>query len=343
MSFQYRRLVARISLALLASLTASAARAQSGEVNVYTYREAKLVQPLIDAFAMETGIKVNMISAAAGLEQRIAAEGANSPADVLLTVDISRLQDAVNAGIAQPIKSDVLESTVPAQYRDPDHKWYGISMRARVVYASKDRVPQGAITYEDLADPKWKGKICTRSGQYIYNNALFAAYVAHHGDAAAEQWLKGVKANLAQKPSGGDREVARDIAAGKCDIGLANTYYWALMFNSEPDHKAWADATKVILSTFKDGGTHMNLSGVLLAKNAPNKASAIKFMEWLTGDKAQHVYADENYEYPIRPGVPINKTIAGYGPLKPDPLPIAQIAQHRKTAANLVDKVGFDN
>src|SRR5258706_450868 len=306
MSVQYRRLAARISVALLASLTAGGARAQSGEVNIYTYREAKLVQPLIDAFAKETGIKVNMISAAAGLEQRIAAEGANSPADVLLTVDISRLQDAVNAGIAQPIKSDVLESTVPAQYRDPDHMWYGISMRARVVYASRDRVPQGAITYEDLADPKWKGKICTRSGQYIYNNALFAAYVAHHGDAAAEQWLKGVKANLAQKPSGGDREVARDIAAGKCDIGLANTYYWALMFNSEPDHKAWADATKVILSTFKDGGTHMNLSGVLLAKNAPNKASAIKFMEWLTGDKAQHVYADENYEYPIRAGVPIN-------------------------------------
>src|SRR5258706_3360016 len=284
MSVQYRRLAARISVALLASLTAGGARAQSGEVNIYTYREAKLVQPLIDAFAKETGIKVNMISAAAGLEQRIAAEGANSPADVLLTVDISRLQDAVNAGIAQPIKSDVLESTVPAQYRDPDHMWYGISMRARVVYASKDRVPQGAITYEELADPKWKGKICTRSGQYIYNNALFAAFIAHHGEAKAEQWLKGLKANLAQRPSGGDRETARDILAGKCDLGIGNTYYWALMLNKEPDRKSWAEATKVILSTFKDGGTHVNISAAVLARYAPNKTNAIKLMEWLVGE-----------------------------------------------------------
>jgi iron(III) transport system substrate-binding protein len=329
-------------VAVLAAVAPSAARAQ-GEVNLYTYREAKLLQPLIDAFSKETGIKVNTISASSGLEQRIAAEGANSPADVLLTVDISRLQDAINAGIAQPIKSDVLEKTVPAQYRDPDHMWYGISMRARIVYASKERVKQAAITYEELADPKWKGKICIRSGQYIYNTALFAAYIAHHGEAATEQWLKGVKANLAQKPSGGDREVARDIAAGKCDIGVANTYYWALMLNSEPDRKPWAEATKVMLATFKGNGTHVNLSGVILAKHAPNKANAIKFMEFLVGDKAQHLYADQNYEYPILAGVPINATIAAYGALKADPTPIAQIANNRKAATTLVDKVGFDN
>jgi ABC-type Fe3+ transport system substrate-binding protein len=216
-------------------------------------------------------------------------------------------------------------------------------MRARIVYASKERVKQDAITYEELADPKWKGKICIRSGQYIYNTALFAAYIAHHGEAATEQWLKGVKANLAQKPSGGDREVARDIAAGKCDIGVANTYYWALMLNSEADRKPWAEATKVILATFKGNGTHVNLSGVILAKHAPNKANAIKFMEFLVGDKAQHLYADQNYEYPIRAGVPINATIAAYGALKADPTSIAKIANNRKAAATLVDKVGFDN
>jgi iron(III) transport system substrate-binding protein len=319
------------------------AMAETGEVNIYTYREAKLVQPLFEAFTKDTGIKVNVISASSGLEQRIASEGANSPADVLLTVDIGRLQDAMNLGIAQPIKSDVLDRIVPAQYRDPAGMWYGISMRARIVYASKERVAQNAFTYEELSDPKWKGKICVRSGQYIYNNALFAAFIAHHGAAKTEDWLRGLKANLARKPSGGDREVARDIAAGTCDIGLANTYYWALMLNREPNRKAWADATKVVLATFKDGGTHVNVSGVVLAKHAPNKANAVKLVEWLVGDKAQHMYADMNYEYPLRAGVDVNPTVAGFGPLKPDTLPIARIAAEKKAASTLVDKVGFDN
>jgi len=317
--------------------------AQSDEVNVYTYRESKLIQPLFDAFTKDTGIKVNVISASSGLEQRIKTEGQNSPADVLLTVDIGRLEEAVQAGITQPIKSEALDKAIPPQYRDPEGHWYGISARARVVYASKDRVPLTAITYEELADPKWKGKICIRSGQYIYNNALFASYIAHHGEAKAEEWLKGLKANLAQKPSGGDREVARDILAGKCDIGLANTYYWALMLNNDPDKKPWAEATKVILATFKDGGTHMNVSGVVLAKHAPHKAEAMKLIEWLADDKAQHMYADINYEYPLRAGIAVNPTIAGYGTLKPDVVPISKIAQNKKAAANLVDKVGFDN
>jgi iron(III) transport system substrate-binding protein len=343
MTVFHRRTLARLALAGAVSALAVPALAQSGEVNVYTYREAKLIQPLFDAFTKETGIKVNMISASSGLEQRIKAEGANSPADVLLTVDIGRLEDAVKAGITQPIKSDVLDRIVPPQYHDPEGHWYGISMRARVVYASKQRVPQNAITYEELADLKWKGKICIRSGQHIYNNALFAAVIAHMGEAKAEEWLRGLKANLARKPSGGDREVARDIAAGACDIGIGNTYYWALMNDKETDKKSWADATKVILPSFKDGGTHVNLSGVVLAKNAPNKANAMKLIEWLVGETAQHMYADMNYEYPVRAGIAVNKTIAGYGPLKPDKLPIAVIAENKKKAATLVDKVGFDN
>ena len=329
-------------LASAALASAGLAHAQSGEVNVYSYRESKLIQPLFDAFTKDTGIKVNVISASSGLEQRIKAEGANSPADVLLTVDIGRIEDAVRAGISQPIKSETLDKIIPAQYRDPEGHWYGISKRARVVYASKQRVAQNAITYEELADPKWKGKICIRSGQHIYNNALFAAYIAHHGEAKAEEWLKGVKANLAQKPSGGDRETARDVAAGKCDIGIGNTYYWALMNNNEPDKKAWADATKVILPTFQGDGTHVNLSAVLLTRNAPNKANALKLIEWLAGEKAQHMYADMNYEYPVRTGINVNPTIAGYGQLKPDSLPLAKIADYKKAAANLVDKVGFD-
>jgi iron(III) transport system substrate-binding protein len=313
------------------------------EVNVYTYREAKLIQPLFDAFTRDTEIKVNVISASSGLEQRMASEGANSPADVLLSVDIGRLQAAIDLGLAQPIVSPALDAAVPEQYRDPARMWYGISVRARIIYASRERVPQTAITYEDLADPQWQGRICIRSGQYLYNNALFAAYVARHGEAKAEQWLKGLKANLAQRPAGGDREVARDIAARRCDIGVANTYYWARMLNDEPERKPWAEATKVILATFKDGGTHVNVSGVVLAKHAPNKANAMKLIEWLVGEKAQQMYADINYEYPVRAGVAINPTIAAYGQLKPDAVPIATIAANRKTAATLVDKVGFDD
>jgi iron(III) transport system substrate-binding protein len=331
---------AGLALSALAALCSPAL----ADVNVYTYRETKLIQPVLEAFTKETGIKVNVVSASQGLEQRIATEGANSPADVLLTVDIGRLDEAKRLGITQPIKSEMLDKTIPAQFRDADHAWYGISARARVLYVSKDRVPAGTtITYEELADPKWKGKVCTRPGAHIYSNGLIAAYIAHYGAAEAEKWLTGVKANLAQKPAGGDREVARDILAGKCDIGLANTYYWALMNDKDPEKKPWADATRVVLPIFKDtGGTHFNVSGVVLAKHAPNKADAMKFIEWLAGDSAQHLYADATYEYPLRPGIKVNPTIAAYGEIVPDKTPLSKIAAERKAAADLVDKVGFD-
>lgn len=339
----FRAIATTTALLCLTGFGVNVAAADAGAVNVYTYREAKLVQPLFEAFTADTGIKVNVVSASSGLEQRIKAEGANSPADVLLTVDIGRIDEAVQTGVTQPIQSDIVNKIVPEQYRDPNGHWAGISMRARVIYASKERVAQQTITYDELADPKWKGKICIRSGQHIYNNALFAAYVAKHGEAKAEAWLRGVKANLAQKPSGGDREAARDVAAGKCDLGIGNTYYWALMMNQDPAKKPWAEATRVLLPTFEGGGTHVNLSGVLLAKHAPNRANGIKLIEWLVGEKAQQMYADINYEYPIRSGVTVNPTIAGYGKLDPDPLPIAKIAASRKSASTLIDKVGFDN
>jgi iron(III) transport system substrate-binding protein len=298
---------------------------------------------LFDAFTKDTGVRVNVISASSGLEQRIKAEGANSPADVLLTVDIGRLEDAVRAGVTQPMTSAALDKVVAPRYRDPEGHWYGVSMRARVAYASKPRVQQTALSYEELAGPNWKGKVCIRSGQHIYNIALIAAVIVKHGEAQAEQWLRGLKANLAQKPSGGDRETARDVAAGKCDLGIGNTYYWALMNDKEPDKKTWADATKVILPTFQGGGTHVNISGLVLAKNAPNKANALRFVEWMVGEKAQQMHADLNYEYPVRAGIPINKTIAGYGPLKADTMSLSQIAANRKKASELVDKVGFNN
>lgn len=331
--------------AMLAALStlAFACPALAQEVNLYSYREPPLMAPLLESFTKDTGIKVNVIFASQGLEQRIAAEGASSPADMLLTTDMSRIQTAVESGIVQPFTSKALDEAVPAAYRDPAGLWYGVSARARVFYVPKDKFQGQIFTYEDLADPKYKGRVCIRSGQQYYNIALFAGVIAKLGEAKAEAWLQGVKANLAQRPSGGDREAARDVAAGKCDIGVGNTYYWALMKNKEADHKRWAEATRVVLPSFKDGGTHVNLSAMLIAKYAPNRDNAIKLAEWLVSEKAQRIYAAVNYEYPVRIGVPLDETVASYGPLKPETTPIGDIMKWRKAASILVDKVGFDN
>jgi iron(III) transport system substrate-binding protein len=329
--------------ALAAGLVGAASPGLAQELNLYTYREPGLIKPLIDAFTKETGIKVNTIFASSGLEERIRAEGQNSPADVLLTVDIGRLQQAKEYGVTQAVKSAAVEGAIPATYRDPQGHWFGVSLRGRVVYASKDRVREDAITYEELADPKWKGKICIRSGQHLYNISLFAAAVAHMGEAKAEEWLRGLKANLAKKPSGGDRDVAKDIAAGVCDIGLGNTYYVGLMLNGKSEEqRKWAEAIKVVLPTFAGGGTHVNISGASVARHAPNRENAVRFLEFMASDPAQQLHADLNFEYPVKKGVAIDETVASFGPLKPDTLAVSEIAKHRKTASELVDKVGFD-
>lgn len=319
----------------------SLAEAQS--VNLYTAREPGLIKPVIEAFTKETGIKVNVVFAQNGLEERIAAEGANSPADLLMTVDVSNLVKAVEMGITQKISSPALEAAIPAAYRDAGGQWFGSSLRARVIYASKDRVKDQAITYEDLANPKWRGRICIRDGQNAYNTSLFAAAIAHMGQPKAEEWLKGAKANLAKKPSGGDREVAKDIASGQCDIGLGNTYYIGLMLNREPERKPWAEAVKVIYPTFAGGGTHVNISGFALAKHAPNRAEAIKLAEWLVSDQAQGLYARQNYEHPVRAGIPLDPTVEAFGAMTPDSAALVEIAKNRRAASELVDRVGFNS
>jgi iron(III) transport system substrate-binding protein len=333
-----------LGAAALGVLAGSAFSASAEEaLNIYTTREPGLIKPILDEFTKETGVKVNTIFINNGLEERVRTEGQNSPADVILTVDIGRLQAAKDYGITQPVKSEALEKVIPAAYRDPEGHWFGIALRGRVVYASKERVKQDAITYEELADPKWKGKICTRSGQALYNVSLFAAAIAHMGEAKAEEWLKGVKANLAKKPSGGDREQAKDILAGVCDIGIGNTYYVSLMRNGkDEEQKKWGEAINVILPTFQGGGTHVNVSGLALAKNAPNKENAVKFMEYMVSDEAQRIHAEANSEYPVKAGIKIHETIASFGPLKADTVSIAEIAKLRKKASELVDKVGFD-
>lgn len=250
-----RRRSARLLLILAAAFGVHAAAA--AEVNLYTTREPGLIQPLLDAFTAHSGVKVNTVFVKDGLAERVAAEGRRSPADVLMTVDIGNLIDLVDKDLVQPVKSPALEQAIPAQLRDPDGRWFSLSLRARVLYASKDRTDLSAFRYEDLADPQWKGRICIRSGLHPYNTALIAAYIAHHGEAAAETWLKGVKANLARKPGGGDREVARDILGALCDIGIANSYYVGRMRSGKggPEQQKWGDAIRVVLPTFEGGGT----------------------------------------------------------------------------------------
>ena len=218
-----------------------------------------------------------------------------------------------------------------------------MSLRARVVYASKTLALK-SVAYEDLADPRWKGKVCIRSGQHPYNTALIAAYIAHHGEAAAETWLRGIKANLARPATGGDREVAKDIMGAVCDIGVGNSYYVGLMRSGAggPEQLKWGQAIDVVLPTFRQGGTQVNLSGASVAKHAPHRAEAVRLLEYLVSDEAQKLYAEANYEYPVKPGAPIHPLIAALGPLKVDALPIADIVKHRAAASRLVDKVGFD-
>ena len=335
------RLAARF-LPILTAVTLAAAPAQAaGEVNIYSYREPKLMAPLLKAFMAKSGIKANMIYAGSGLVERMAAEGRNSPADVLLTNEFGLLVQAVTAGVTQPIASAKLNEAIPAAYRDPGGHWFGLTKRARVVYASKERVAQTAMTYEELADPKWKGKICVRSGQHTYNISLIASMIANLGPEKAEAWLTGLRDNLARKPSGGDREAVRDVAAGQCDIGIGNTYYMAAI-QAEPEHKAWADAVRIIFPGNEGRGTHMNISGAAVAAFAPDKDNAVALIEYLASPEAQELYASANGEYPVRTDVPVAGGIAAWGTPKADPLPLAEIARFRKAASELVDKVHFD-
>ena len=341
------RIVRIACLAGMTSLSAgvSTAALAAEEVTLYTTREPGLIKPLLDAFTEKTGVHVKTLFVKDGLAERVATEGANSPADVLMTVDFGNLIDLVDKGVVQPVKSDTLNAAIPANLRDADGRWFALSTRARVLYASKDRTDLKSFTYEDLADPKWKGKVCIRSGQHPYNTALIATIIAKDGEAKAEEWVKGVKANLARKAGGGDRDVARDILGGICDIGIANSYYVGLMRSGAggPEQVKWGEAINVILPTFEKGGTHVNVSGAAVAKNAPHAANAVKLLEFLVSDEAQELYAKANFEYPVKAGVKADPIIASFGELQIDPAELTAIGKNRKAASELADKVGFDN
>ena len=246
--------------------------------------------------------------------------------------------------LTQPVESATLESAIPSNLRGPNGEWFTLSMRARVLYAARD-LNLSSFTYEQLDDPQWRDRVCSRAGQHPYNTALFAAYIAHHGEAQTESWLRGLTSNLGRTAAGGDRDVARDIMGGICEIGIGNSYYVGLMRSGAggPEQEQWGAAIKVILPTFERGGTHVNISGASVARNAPNRAAAVRFLEYLVSDEAQKLYAEANFEYPVKAGATVHPIIAALGPLNIDSLPLTEIVRHRNTASRLVDQVGFDD
>ena len=326
-----------------AMLAAQAVAASAQELNLYTTREPNLIEPLLASFTETTGVKVNTIFLKDGLPERVEQEGEASPADVLMTVDIGNLVDLVDRGLTQPVESEALAAAIPENLRDKDGNWFALSQRARVLYADKD-LDLASFTYEDLAKPEWQGKVCIRSGQHPYNVALTASYIVHHGEEAAKAWLEGVKANLARTAGGGDRDVARDIMGGICEIGIANSYYVGLMRSGAggPEQQAWVDAIKVVLPTFENGGTQVNISGAAVARHAPNRDQAVQLLEYLVSDEAQKIYAEANFEYPVKPGAAVDPIIAEFGELKPDAMSLNEILPYRARASELVDKVNFE-
>jgi len=317
----------------------------SQEVNLYSARKEALIKPLLDKFSANTGIKVRLVTDKAdALLKRLQKEGANTPADILLTTDAGRLHRAKQVGVIQPVTSDVLISSVPASYRDPEGFWYGLSLRARTIFVVNDKIkPDEIKTYEDLADPRWKGRICIRSSSNIYNQSLVASMIATKGEAKAEEWAKGLVANLARKPKGGDRDQIKAAAAGQCDIAVANTYYMGKMLNSKKDDGQRVAGMKMTLlwPNQADRGAHVNISGAAVTKASRNRHAALKLIEYLASQEAQQWYAESNYEYPVRAGIQVSKTLSKWGIFKADSINLAKLGENNAKAVRLMDRAGW--
>ncbi|HKY01977.1 MAG TPA: Fe(3+) ABC transporter substrate-binding protein [Burkholderiales bacterium] len=333
------------ALALFLLATTSAAVAQEKVLNIYSSRHYQTDEALYSGFTAQTGIKINRIEAAEDpLIERIRNEGEKSPADVLITVDAGRLWRAEQLGLFQPVKTPTLDSRIPANFREPNGMWYGFSMRARVIAYDKARVkPEQIQTYATLADPKWAGKVCVRSSSHIYNLSLLSAMIETRGEAKATEWAKGVKANLAREPKGGDTDQIKGVAAGECELALVNHYYYArLVRSTKTDEQAIAEKVGVVFPNANEGGTHVNISGAGVLKHAPNRDAAIKFLEYLAGDSAQQYFADGNNEWPVVPSVKIaNPALTSFGLLKYDAVNVGALGKNQPLAQKIYDRVGW--
>ena len=332
-----------LTLSALALSTVAPTAMAAEEVNVYSYRQPFLVEPMFNEFTKETGIKVNVKFAEKGLAEALAREGDLSPADVILTVDISRLAELTDRALVQKVNSSVLEANIPTQYQDTENEWFALTTRTRSVYSSRDRAGRlgDDFTYADLAKPEFKGKICTRSGKHPYNVSLVSSMIVHHGEAETKQWLEGLKANLARKPQGNDRAQVKAISEGLCDFALGNSYYLGKMVNDKAQ-KAWADSVYINFPNQNTEGTHVNISGMAMAKYSPNRENAQKLMEFLSGDVAQDMYAEINYEYPVKEGVEPSELVGSWGEFKSDSVSLDDVAKYHSAAIRLLDEVKFD-
>ncbi|ABV35556.1 extracellular solute-binding protein, family 1 [Shewanella sediminis HAW-EB3] len=329
------------SLSILGLVCLASAANAAEKLTVYSYRQAFLIDPILENFTKETGIDVEVVFSKKGIAERMVREGRLSPADIVLTSDFSRLMELVDKELVVQASSEVLNNNIPTKFRSPDDNWYSLTMRVRNVYSSKERLGKLAIDYEDLSDPKYMGKICTRSGKHPYNISLVASMIAHHGEAETRSWLEGLKANLARKPQGNDRAQVKAVKEGLCDIAIGNSYYLGKMLQ-DPKQVPWAESVEINFPNQANRGSHINVSGMALAKYAPNKENAIKLMEYLSGDEAQKAYAEVNYEYPINEDVAPSELVASWGDFKADSLPIFKLAEYHKTAVKLLDQVKFD-
>lgn len=329
----------------IAAVLAAGLPAQAQEVlNLYSARHYQTDDALYAGFTEKTGIEINRIEGeSSALIERIKSEGANSPADVFLTVDAGNIWRAEEAGLFQPVQSEVLEKAIPANLRHPDGLWFGFSTRARLIYYDKTKINQGEITsYEDLADPRWKGKICIRSSSNVYNQSLLSSLIAAHGEAGAKEWAQAVVDNMARKPVGGDTDQIKGIGAGECEIAVANSYYFVRLMN-DPKEKELVEKIGWVFPNQGDRGTHVNISGAGVLKNAPHKEAAVKFLEYLASPEAQRYFAEGNNEYPVVEGVETTAGVKALGTdFKVDPVNVAVYGSNQPKAQMIFDSVGWN-
>lgn len=344
-ALRLRSAVAVMLLAALAATVSGSGRAADAQkpLDIYSHRQPFLIEPFIKAYQKQTGVEVNIVYASKGLVQRLLAEGKRSPADLVLTVDIARLAVYADQDLLAPVQSTVLERNIPAHLRAPDGRWFALSKRARVVAASKERVANGEIErIEDLADPRWKDRICSRPGSHVYNRALLGSMIAAHGEDEARAWARGLVNNLARRPQGNDRAQLKAIFQGECDVAIINHYYWAkLQHDGTPEQKQWADAVNVVFTNQNDRGNHINISGGGVAIHSDNKEGAIRFLEFLSKPEAQQLYGTVNFEFPVNPAVPVAGHLHELGAFKEDDLPITRLAELAPLAQRIVDEVGW--
>jgi len=313
-------------------------------IGIYTHRQPFLLDPILKAYTEKTGIEFQTVYAPQGLATRIQTEGENTKADIVLTVDISRIKELADIDLLAPLQSKIIQNNVPVHLRDVSDKWTALSLRARIIAVSKERVGKEAITtIEELALPKWKGRVCSRKGSHVYNRALLASLIAHNGAEEAKKWVNGFVDNLARRPQGNDRAQAKAIFTGQCDIVLMNTYYFGKMkFSKEqPEQKEWADSMEIAFFNQEGRGQHMNISAAGILKGSKKKQLAREFLEWLTSKEAQLIYTEINFEYPVNPDSDSSEEVASWGSFKMDDLPMSIIADESPLAQRIINETGW--